>query len=168
MTKTTESKSRKTDSSKRTKSKHVEPKVRGRSLESEDRKSRSLFARELLKQLQDVHESAQTIHFRTEIQLFKRKLAKGFKPFENSEPNFVSILALLEDALHNVKREKVDDSVLVIRKALEMCYSLQKIGYEEFQRVEELFFERDVDVLPEIDLSFLADDSDCDQEQNND
>lgn len=91
----------------------------------------------------------------TEFALLKRDLARGHNVLGSrpSETNYQSIICLVESALTGLKLKQLDRPQLdTIRQALEIGYRKVHVSVAYLEGVRELFRNKQVDVMPRIDL----------------
>jgi len=125
------------------------------------------LARQLLARVERLSCLLGTIPSATQMQLIKRDLSRGHRVLRAAgEINFLSVVTLVEAALARLTwKQYTADVVDALRQAFSAGTQAAPFTFENYDAVRRLFRERDLSILPSIDLDPLqAEDLDEGQE----
>jgi hypothetical protein len=120
--------------------------------------TRAELARQLLTRVERLSTLLGTVPLATEIQLLKRDLSRGHGVLRPSgETNYLSVVCLVEAALASLTWKQYTPVIVdTLREAFTAGTRQGPFTFDDYDAIRKLFRQRDISVVPTIDLDALA------------
>jgi len=119
---------------------------------------RSELVRDIRNRINDLMPLIGDVAFATEVQLFKRDLARCHDVLRDcpTEANFLSIVTLIESSTSQRKwRDYSSDQLNLIRSAVDIGYRQTRVSFSDSDSIRRRFSDEGIDTHPRIDLDSL-------------